>query len=429
MRIYCNSCGLFYEVLASLPCLRKYIPVLGLALLLELPAPGPFTISTAYAQSACAQLGVDCSNVGGGGSGSSRESDEDRIQRQREWAEYKAEQKAEREAQRRAESIRENEKGNAAYKARDWKTAIDYYKKAHKLNREDLVIRQNLYNAEAAAKREAEAETRKKEQRKMEEQKAAQDLERQKKYARDLSDALKRLSGEQKELEGQPAVWIERHGKIVERRLQESNKWSRALAESLTTKAPPPPYKKISELESGDVLLIAPAKTDRVGKTINAVDSVLSGTKASDASHTVLYLKQVKGIRFFLDNVPGEGPRIVPEAYILNKYGKRSMEVAKLAQPLKPEEGEKLYTAARDLRAGNIAAAGKNKWFDTTNYGAWGKDNVVCAEADWSLLRAAGREIPESNDQLKKRLGLDFTPADFYGDMRYFLVTPLALSE
>jgi hypothetical protein len=144
-------------------------------------------------------------------------------------------------------------------------------------------------------------------------------------------------------------------------------------------------------------------------QTINA-DTSLSGTKASDASHTVLYLKKVNGIRFFLDSIPGEGPRIVPEAYILNKYGQRRMEVAKLAQPLKEAEGETLYAAARGMRARNMERIKENKWLDTTNYGAWGKDNLVCAEADWSLLQAAGRKIPESKDRLKKGLGLDFSP-------------------
>jgi hypothetical protein len=105
------------------------------------------------------------------------------------------------------------------------------------------------------------------------------------------------------------------------------------------------------------------------------------------------------------------------------------MEVAKLAQPLKPTEGEKLYAAAREMRAKNVERIKANKWFDTTNYGVWGNDNVVCAEADWSLLHAAGRKIPESDDRLKKGLGIDFSPADFHGDMRYFLVTPLSLSQ
>lgn len=105
------------------------------------------------------------------------------------------------------------------------------------------------------------------------------------------------------------------------------------------------------------------------------------------------------------------------------------MEVAKLAQPLKETEGEKLYAAAREMRAKNVEHIKENNWFDKTNYGVLGKDKVVCAEADWSLLRSAGRKIPESNDRLKKVLGLDFSPADFHGDMRYFVVTPLSLSE
>ncbi len=375
----------------------------------------------------------DLENLSGGkierpGSGN-QESDWEREQRRQEWAAWKAEQKAEREAQRRAESIRQNELGNKAYATADWKTAVRYYKKARSLNPSDPVIRQNLKNAEAASKRQTELEAKRKEVAQLEAKKKQRDLKARQKYERDLEAALNRLKGEQKDLDGQPAVWIERQGKVVERRLQESNKWSRALAASLTTKAPPPPYKKASELEPGDVLLIAPSKNDLIGKTINAVDTTLSSKKVSDASHTVLYLKKVNGIRFYLDNVPGEGPRIVPEAYILNKYGQRRMEVARLAQPLNAVEGETLYAAAREMRTKNVDRMKGNKWFDTTNYGAWGKDNVVCAEADWSLLRAAGRQIPESNDSFKKQLGLDFSPADFYGDMRYFLVTPLALSE
>ena len=376
---------------------------------------------------------MDCSHKDSSGSSSSGESD---AKRRQAWAEWRAEQKAQREAQRRQEAVKQNENGNKSYVAGDWKTAVAYYKKARKLSPNDSVIRQNLKNAEDAANRLATQESKRKELTQLEAKKAQLEtkntqlnLERRQQYERDLKAALKRLSGEQGELEGQPAVWIEQQGEIIERRLQEPNKWSSALAASLTTKAPPLPYKKISELESGDVLLISPAKTDLVGKAINAADVSLSGTKVSDASHTVLYLKKVNGIRFYLDNVPGEGARIVPEAYIFNKYGQRQMEVAKIAQPLKEMGGEKLYAAAREMRAKNLERIKENNWFDKTNYGAFGKDNVVCAEADWSLLHAAGRKIPESNDRLKKVLGLDFSPADFHGDMRYFVVTPLSLSE
>lgn len=361
--------------------------------------------------------------------GGSTEADEERARRRQEWAEYRAEQKAERERLRREESVRVNEQGHKYYRSGDWKAAVEYYKRAKKLNPSDAVIRQNLANAEAALKKQSDQAADRKESAKLAAKKAQVEIKRQQEYERDLNAALKRLKGDQEELANEPAVWIEKNGKIVERRMKESNKWSRALAESLTTKAPPPPFKKLTELEAGDVLLIAPAKTDLIGKAIKGTDSLLSSAKGSDASHTVLYLKQVNGIRFYLDNIPGEGPRIVPEVYILNKYGKRSMEVAKLAQPLKAAEGETLYSAAREMRAKNLQRLSQNKWFDSTNYGIWGKDNVVCAESDWSLLRSAGREIPKSNDRLKKGLGVDFSPADFHADMRYFLVTPLSLSQ
>jgi hypothetical protein len=437
MQIFCRFHGVPRKASGFLLRLRSSLPFLVAFLLAELVVQGGFLApGVAHGQSACEQLGVDCSHKDSGGLSTSGESDEERMQRRQEWAEYKAEQKAQREAQRKEEAFKQNEQGNKSYVAGDWKTAVNYYRKARKLSPNDLVIRQNLKNAEDAAKRQAAKEANQTElaqleakKAQMEAKKAQLNLESRQEYERDLAAALKRLKGEQGDLEGQPAVWVEQQGKIIERRLREPNKWAGALAASLTTKAPPPPYKKISELESGDVLLIAPAKTDLVGKAINAADASLSGTKVSDASHTVLYLKKVNGIRFYLDNVPGEGPRIVPEAYIFNKYGQRPMELAKLAQPLKEPEADKLYAAAREMRAKNVERIKENKWFDKTNYGVVGKDNVVCAEADWSLLRAAGREIPESNDQLKKRLGLDFSPADFHGDMRYFVVTPLSLSE
>jgi hypothetical protein len=363
-----------------------------------------------------------------GGSNGGYDSEEAQ-ERRRRWAEYRAEQKAERERLRREESVKVNEEGHKYYRNGDWKTAVKYYKRAHKLNRSDAVIRQNLANAEAALKKQAGQEADRKEAAKIAEKKAQLEAKRKHEYEGDLDAALKRLKGDQDTLANEPAVWIEKNGKIIERRMQSSNKWSRSLAESLTTKAPPLPFKKLTELESGDVLLIAPAKTDLIGKAIKGTDALLSSAKGADASHTVLYLKQINGIRFYLDNIPGEGPRIVPEVYILNKYGKRSMEVAKLAQPLKAAEGETLYSAAREMRAKNVERLKGNKWFDSTNYGIWGKDNVVCAESDWSLLRTAGREIPKSNDLLKKGLGVDFSPADFHGDMRYFLVTPLSLTQ
>ncbi len=237
---------------------------------------------------------------------------------------------------------------------------------------------------------------------------------------------------EQNKFEKVDAAFMEIQEKLVRQRLEEPNKWCNALAASLTTKAPPLPYKKFNELQPGDVLLIEP--DSKGSKALREGDRYLSGDKTSDASHTVLYLKEANGRKLFLDNQPGEGPRIVEENYILKKYGQRGTQVAQLAQPLNKEEGDRLYAAAKKMEAKNKNSVKEkaNNWIDNTNYGAWGKDDVVCSEADWALINAAinasGREIPKSGDKIKMGLGNDYSPAD-YRDSQYFLVTPLEMSK
>ncbi len=226
---------------------------------------------------------------------------------------------------------------------------------------------------------------------------------------------------EQDEFEKNPSAYVENQKKLNQQRLEKPNEWCRALSTSLKTKAPPLPYKKFDELQAGDVLLI-----EGENKLISGPDQVLSGHKASIASHTVIYLKEINGKKIFMDDQPNEGSRIVPEDYILNKYGHRGVEVAKLAQPLRPDEAEQLYKDAREMRSKNLKKIEANKWFDKTTYGAWGKDNLVCSEADWALIKAAGREIPQSDDRIKKGLGINFSPADFLNNEQYFLVSPMA---
>ena len=102
--------------------------------------------------------------------------------------------------------------------------------------------------------------------------------------------------------------------------------------------------------------------------------------------------------------------------------------------------GGRLETASEKLRESK-RGCGNNRnpliflarplgleWFGTplldTHYGPWGKDNVVCSEADWALINAAGRNIPKSGDRIKTGAGVDFSPADFQNS-QYFLVTPL----
>lgn len=229
---------------------------------------------------------------------------------------------------------------------------------------------------------------------------------------------------EQADFDKRNAEWMKKQKKLVEQRLKEPNKYAGALYASLKTNAPPPPWKTFNELQPCDVLLIE-------GSAIAYVDNKLSaGNNASKASHTVIYLKEVNGKKLFLDNQPNQGPRIISEEEFLRLYGHRGTEVAKLAQPLNEKEGKKLFATAVEMaQKNNKQLINKDTWFGKylftdTNYGAWGKNNVVCSESDWALINATGRTIPHSDNILKLALGLNFSPSDFYNST-YFMVTPL----
>ena len=233
---------------------------------------------------------------------------------------------------------------------------------------------------------------------------------------------------EQKELEQNPAAWMEKEKRLIEARTKEPNVQCKWIQSRLMGKVDPLPDKKFSELQPGDVILLAG------GKAITGIDNFLSGDKVSYASHTVSYLKEVNGKKLFLDSQPfgKSGPRIISEDDYLETYGHRDADVARLVgQPLNEKEAKQLFSAAVKMAQDNRKIVANN-WFGTTafgtNYGAWGKDDIVCSEADWLLLKSAGRNIPRSSDNVKVNLGIDFSPAD-YQNGRYFLVTPLEMPE
>ncbi|MBK9570311.1 MAG: hypothetical protein IPO53_10645 [Chitinophagaceae bacterium] len=123
--------------------------------------------------------------------------------------------------------------------------------------------------------------------------------------------------------------------KLIEQRLQEPNKWCNAIYNSLKINEPPLHFKKFSELQPGDVLLIA--SDGILGDIISGADRLTSGNQ-STASHTVLYLKEVNGKKLFLDNTPGmsdatngRGPHIINEEQFMKIYGQRDADVAKPA--------------------------------------------------------------------------------------------------
>jgi len=231
---------------------------------------------------------------------------------------------------------------------------------------------------------------------------------------------------EQNNFETDTAAWIDFQRKMLKERLAYSNKWSDGLSNSLTSNTPPLPYKSFDELQSGDVLLIAPAKWDP-SKVIRWGDQFASGSKESSASHTVTYLKEVNGQKLFMDNQPFKGPTIISEKQLIETYGHRNMDVATLsnsgvAQPLNEIEAEKLFKAAVKMQSDNLNA-GKS------NYGAWGENDILCSESSWALIKASGRKISGTDFGIKSGIGIDFSPADFYSKKQYFLVTPLTTSK
>ncbi len=231
---------------------------------------------------------------------------------------------------------------------------------------------------------------------------------------------------EQSEFETMNAEWMQKQRALIEQRLKEPNKYAGAIHKSLTTNAPPLPYKRFGELQPGDVLLF---EGEGLSNAIPFADNAISsGRIASGAAHTVLYLKDVNGKKLFLDNQPGQGPRIISEEEFIEAYGSRTADVARLAQPLRPDEAKKLYEAAKGMAQKNNRTLINGHMFDSSDYGVWSKDNVVCSEADWAVINAAGRDIPESDNKVKVAAGVNWSPAD-YANSQYFLVTPLVMNE
>ena len=246
---------------------------------------------------------------------------------------------------------------------------------------------------------------------------------------------------EQQKFDKLNAEWTKAQKGAIQQRLQKANGWSDAIYNSLKKNESPLPYKKFEELESGDVILFSPKMEEDLtidkitGKIINMADKIASGLKTSEASHSITYLKEENGKKLFLDNNPGQGPQIITEDALLLKYIDRDARVAKLsnygiAQPLNKGEADKLYKAAKEMEAKNISAKMEKSGnlFDNTNYGIT-KENIVCSEASWMLLKYTGRKMPLTKSWVAKTVGIDFSPSDFYDNTQYFLVTPLSLNS
>lgn len=271
------------------------------------------------------------------------------------------------------------------------------------------------------------------------------------------------LKLEQFKLDNQTDEWIKAKDEQIQQRLVEPCLLCDKLSTSLKTNAPPPlPGKTFNELKPGDVLLISKetAKRDtsviasnfnsetvnkihqEIGsmvnealtlpsKAINAADNFISSTDASQASHTLIYLKTLNGQKMFLDNVPGRGPTIISEQEYIYLYGKRGTEVA---QPIKAMDGDRLYEAARTLADEQLKVQVQNNqtWYSKitgTNYGMVGSDMVCSESSRWVLVKAGMQILPEADDKQIRvfgtKYGVGYSPADFVKS-NYFIVTPLS---
>jgi hypothetical protein len=238
------------------------------------------------------------------------------------------------------------------------------------------------------------------------------------------------LKTEQFEFENNKEQWLKTKNDSIQQRLNNSSLYFNNLYTSLKTNAPPPlAGKTFNELKPGDVLLID-KDTSKLSLSywINKGDEILSSTKSSSASHTLIYLKSINGKKMFLDNVPGTGSRIISEEEYVYLYGNRNAKVGTLtnvAEPLSEKDGEKLYRIARELADKELKyqSTDNKSFIKGSTYGVKGTD-MVCSEASRWVLIKAGYEIPETDDEVKKFIGMDYSPADFCKS-KYFMVTPL----
>jgi vacuolar-type H+-ATPase subunit H len=238
------------------------------------------------------------------------------------------------------------------------------------------------------------------------------------------------LKAEQFEFENNREQWLKTKNDSVQQRLKNSSPYFNNLYTSLKTNAPPPlAGKTFNELKPGDVMLID-KDTSKLSLSywINKGDEILSSTKSSSASHTLIYLKSINGKKMFLDNVPNTGARIISEEEYIYLYGSRDAKVGtftNVAEPLSEKDGEKLYRIARELADKELKyqSTDNKNYIKGSTYGVKGTD-MVCSEASRWVLIKAGYEIPETEDKVKKLIGMDYSPADFCKS-KYFIVTPL----
>lgn len=251
---------------------------------------------------------------------------------------------------------------------------------------------------------------------------------------------------EEKKMVANTKTWIEYQKEQFKLRIDSPNRWCKQYINELQRlidannkeeKWNPLKPKSIKDLLPGDVILVE--GTDIAGNLIKAADWAFTGSTSSNASHTLTCIREINGKKYFLDNNPSIGAIIISEDQFKEKYDGRGTEIARMVgDPINSQQAKQLWDKAIELQAKNNNAVifqyrdGNDlKKIGGTEYGVFG-DDMVCSKASWELLKATGRKVPLSkgwfNGWLKKYT-IGFSPADFYENHQYFLITPLDITK
>ena len=239
------------------------------------------------------------------------------------------------------------------------------------------------------------------------------------------------LEKEKDMMKNQTQTWVEYQKASFKKRIEQPNYWCQNFVNQFDLGVTDPPKKTMKDLQPGDVILLAPLKGDKLGELVRDFDQWASENANSNLSHTVTYLKTVNGIKYFLDCQLGAGPTIMTEDEFRRLYFGRDTKVARLsglAQPINDADAQKFWKKAMELHSKNLRPKGENafvKWFNFTNYGTFGEDNMVCSEASWTILNLK-KELPLSKSW-KTRNTVKFGPADFYNEKQHFFISGFSM--
>lgn len=235
-------------------------------------------------------------------------------------------------------------------------------------------------------------------------------------------------------LETRDPVWLKNIRNEALQTARSERKFVDDLRRSFRANEPPKPeaIRSLGALKAGEIILV---NSEKPGGLADLVQGFLD-RKISDrpdrapVSHAFVYLGKSGSHRLFLDNQLGEGPRIIGETELRQRYGHRQLFTAR---PTMPIDGTALFRAAADYARSNEAAINRGHGLLGTKYGVFGKDNFVCSETSlFAVARASNGALDSLTHDLRAKKKFDIikvTPGDIYDQdgLGYFTVRSLQL--